>query len=849
MSDTQPIAWQVGDRLVHRFNTDLGPGRVVAVEGRTLVVEFPASATTLRIAGASDALEPLVLRPGDRVRLEASGETATVAGILPDATCRLDDGRVVHSRDLWPLQAGESPVDRLARGDIDPVEDFANRLDGLHLSTVREADDLGSFLGGRIRLYPHQLHAAERATRADPVRWLLADEVGLGKTVEACLILNRLVHTGRADRVLVVAPDSLTVQWLGELWRKHHQVFVLLDTERLEDVERVYGAGFNPFDAHRRAIVSVEMLVGRKDLARQAVEAALDLLVVDEAHHLRRPPGHPGNPVYRALEPITRGARHLLLLTATPLEDDAQGFYRLLQLLRPDEFREDSFAQRLERGGPLPACTSATRRADIGGLPPRVHRPAEIDRADAGWQALAAVEAWARGQATGGALTRRAKIERLRRALSAPAGLLPLLRGNETEGRRLCEEAARRDPRVRWLARHLRAWREAGDKTLVFVARREALVALREALERQAQVKIGIFHEEMSAARRDIEVAQLRRASGPSVLISTECGGEGRNFEFCRRLVLFDLPWNPMTVEQRIGRLDRIGRDRPVEIVTFHPPGGLGAEVADLMASLDLFREPLSSLARHVEGVEPLIEAAAQVAGAPLADDARRQLDDDLRAARDRLRQAAARELHRDPYRPDRASAILARVPGNLDELTEDVVVAACERSGFDVERQRGERTWAIELGARALLDHLPGVSGGNRFLGTFSREVAVANETLDFFASGHPLVEGVLAELEDSPRGRVALLHLPGSRQRGSGLLALYRRAAGFEAVAIDLEGRRRPEWAARLLRRPLRMRRPHAADWCRQPGWAGRIERLARALPEREHPLAVAFFVLGEG
>ncbi|NIM02248.1 MAG: RNA polymerase-associated protein RapA, partial [Acidobacteria bacterium] len=99
------------------------------------------------------------------------------------------------------------------------------------------------------------LYAAESATRAPLVRWLLADEVGLGKTVEACLILNHLLRTGRADRTLVVAPETLTVQWLGELWRKYHQVFVLLDDKRLADVEKDYGPGFNPFDAHRRVVL------------------------------------------------------------------------------------------------------------------------------------------------------------------------------------------------------------------------------------------------------------------------------------------------------------------------------------------------------------------------------------------------------------------------------------------------------------------------------------------------------------------------------------------------------------------------------------------------------------------
>ena len=295
-------AWSVGDRLRHEHNPELGTGRVVAVEGRSLVVEFESGAT-LRLAGSAPALHRLA----------------------PD--------------DSGPNDARADLVHRLASLDLDPVEDLVLRLDALHLAERREAKGLGSFLGGRIRLFPHQLHSAERATATDPVRWLFADEVGLGKTIEACLVLSRLVRTRRAERCLVVAPETLTVQWLGELWRKYHQVFVLLDDARLADVARDFGPEFNPFEVHPRAVIALETLVARPELTARAAAAGIDLLAVDEAHRLRRPLGHPGNPAWRAVAPIASLGRHLLLLTAIPLDDDVHGFFRLLQLLRPAAMR------------------------------------------------------------------------------------------------------------------------------------------------------------------------------------------------------------------------------------------------------------------------------------------------------------------------------------------------------------------------------------------------------------------------------------------------------------------------------------------------------------------------------
>ncbi|HYG65601.1 MAG TPA: SNF2-related protein, partial [Thermoanaerobaculia bacterium] len=581
--------WKAGDRLTHRFHAELGPGIVREVRGRSVVVEFPEAAETgqvLSFAAGSDALIPLVLAPGRRARLEGPDGTSEIVTIedCEGGFCRLTDGREVAAYDLWPLPAEVPPLERLVRGQVDGFEDFANRLDGIRLQRIRRAGGLGSFLGGRIRLFPHQLYAAERACQTNPVRWLLADEVGLGKTVEACLIMNRLIHTGRAGRTLVVAPETLVIQWLGELWRKYHQVFVLLDEKRLADVARDYGESFNPFDVHRRAIVGLETLAARRRLTEQAVEAGIDLLVVDEAHHLRRPAGHPGNEAYRAIAPIAAVGKNVLLLTATPLEDDAHGFFRLLQLLRPEEFpEEESFDERLARREPLPPCTSATRRADIGGLPPRVPQPVDLD-AD-GWSPMDRLVERLRALPAGNALERRKKSERVARALSSPAALAAILDRQEREDAGLVAtmtEAARQDPRLAWLLRQAAGWQQAGEKTLVFVAHRETLETIREAIERQAAARVGIFHEDLAPERRDIEVAQFRLPDGPALLLSTEAGGEGRNFEFCRRLVLFDLPWNPAVVEQRIGRLDRIGRTRPTEIVYFRPPAGLGRAVTAL---------------------------------------------------------------------------------------------------------------------------------------------------------------------------------------------------------------------------------------------------------------------------
>ena len=799
-------SWSVGDHLTHRFNPELGTGRVTAIEGRVLVVHFPLAGTTLRLAGSNDALVPGAEPAGLRDR---------------------------------------SPLERLAAGDVDDAEDFMTRLDILHLLATREAGGLGSFLGGRVRLFPHQLHVAECATAQLPVRWLLADEVGLGKTIEAALIMNRLLHTLNIERCLVVAPEALTVQWLGELWRKYHQVFTLLDPPRLADVARDFGAGFNPFDVHRRAVIALETLVERPELTGEAVAAGIDLLVVDEAQRLRRPPGHPGEPEYRAVAPMAALGHHVLLLSATPLEDDAHGFFRLLQLLRPEEFPEGmDVAARLESGEPLPACTSSTRRVDIGGLPPRTPQPADLAPAPV---AIDASSLAAAGSHSGDPMARRRAVDRIRRALASGAALRALLGPDEIELREQAEAVDRTDPRLEWLLTHARRWRRANQKTLVFTAHRETLEMLRDALSSRAQLASGVFHEGLSAARRDMEVARFRAEDGPSILVSTEAGGEGRNFEFCRRLVLYDLPWKPATVEQRIGRLDRIGRRIPVEIVYFRPADGIGADVVRLFERLGLFREPMAGVEPELAHVESALEEAALAPGASLSDADIERLIAGAQAARTRIHEAAYQQLHRDPYRAALGPSILARVPGDLDALMERVVVRAASGLGFRVEQVRGRRAYAIEFGNEALIDSLPGVPGGSSFVGSFDREYAVEDESIDFFGSGHALVEGLLAHFDEDPKGRVARLEVQSAGENGAGLIAIYKEGPQFDVVAFDVDGRPRPDWADAFRRRPLAAVRMSTKDAAAHD-WSGLVNRLASQLGERR-PHAIAAVVVRSG
>lgn len=813
-----------------------------AIDGRTLVIEFPRAGSTLRFAGSAEALVPVDLRAGRPVRVTATKEETTIAKVDAGGVFQLANGRSASADALWPLELEGALLDRLAVGDLDDLDDFITRMNLLHLLGMREAGGLGAFLGGRVRLFPHQLYVADRAAGTDPVRWLLADEVGLGKTIEASLILNRLVHMGKVDRCLIVAPDTLTVQWLGELWRKYHKVFTLLNSDRLADVAKDFGEDFNPFEVHRRTVISIEMLIARPDLTEQAVRAGIDLLVVDEAQHLQRPPGHPGNPAWRAIGPIAGLGKHVLLLSATPLEDDAHGFFRLLQMLRPQDFPEDmSIEARLAQPTPLPSCTSATRRADIGGLPPRVGIPIDLPEvATANAKARNEVERTVRSATATNAVTQRDKTDRIRRTLASGAALAAVLPNDaELKAKALALDST--DPRIQWLVKHAPAWRDAKEKTLIFVAHRESLDMIRTIVGERAHVAISVFHEELTPAKRDTEVARFRELDGPSLLVSTECGGEGRNFEFCKRLVLFDLPWKPSVVEQRIGRLDRIGRRIPVEIVYFKPATGIGRDVVRLFESLGLFREPLAGIEPQLAPMEAALAAIALDPDASLSDTRLDELVAEARAARSRVREAAYQHLHREPYRKDMAATILARIPKDLDALNQEVVVTASIGLGFTIAHPAGHRVFSIEIGNNATVAGLPGVPGGSGYVGTFDREEAVENEFIDFFASGHPLVEGIFAHYDESSIGRAVRFEITFGKTLDAGVIAIYKDGPAFEIIAIDLAGNARPDWAEAFFKRPIALR-PILGAAAKDTDWLQMVRRLGGMLDPARRLYAIA-------
>ena len=725
-------AWREGSKLVHPYNPELGVGFVRRVEGRYLVVYFPAVEREVTMAAQGAGLVPMILPPGSPA-IELATSTEVRIASWDGERYVLADGRRVEDKEVWPLEQSSGPLERLAQVRLDRLGSFRNRIEGLQLRKLREAGGLGSFLGGRISLFPHQLHTALAAVKSDPVRWLLADEVGLGKTIVACLILSALIRTGRAKRALVIAPSTLTVQWLGELYRKFHQVFVLIDEARIESVERDYGEGNNPFDVHPFGVVSMEDLAADPALARQARNADLDLVIVDEAHRLAL------EHFDAAVAPLVRNATHSILLSATPLQADKRGFFHLLQLLHPESFAAfEAFDSAVASGGAVFPCTSAVRRSDLGGLPPR--RPLPVD-----------VTAFGKDP--------------------------------------------RKDLRTEWLSARVREWHKNKEKALVFVHDLDRLEKLKKHLEQATRTHIAVFHESLTPAQRDIEVARFRETNLP-LLICTEAGAEGRNFQFCDRMVHYDLPSDPVALEQRIGRLDRIGRTKDVEIVYFR---GAGAkpDVARLYERLDLFARPSAGLDLALAGVRAAVERAE-------ADEVAIDVEAlvaEVETARAQSVADIPRVVYRDAYDASQAERILALVPPELEQSMRRFCLGAANDLGLRIVEKGGTALYYLEMGTSLTVESLPGVQDESRWLGTFDRVEALEKDELEFFASGHPLVEGLLLELEDGVRGRASMFTVPSAELRGAGVFCVFKDGPEWSTIAFDTKGEPRPDWVPKLI------------------------------------------------
>jgi len=740
--------WVAGQRWVSDSEPELGLGIILRGDRGKVEIMFPAAGEQRCYALASAPLRRVAFLPGDRI-LTHDGKEMVVDGVRESGGLRVyqtSHGEVAEA-ELSDSISFSKPEERLFGGKLDDPGDFDLRGEALERRAAVRRSPVRGLVGARMDLIPHQIFIADEvAGRARP-RVLLADEVGLGKTIEACLIVHRLLLTGRAERVLILVPEPLVHQWFIELLRRFQLSFDIFDEGRCEAIE--YGDEHaNPFLDSQWVLAAIDLLADNPLRAAQAIEAGWDVLVVDEAHHLEWSP-QVAAPAYQVVADLAAQTETLLLLTATPQQLGADGHFARLRLLDPERYAD------LER------YREETRHyEEVAAL---------IDTLAAGGDPGANTEALVAGRPLLEAL-----FGRLRAGEGAVRGELAakLLDGfgvgrvmfRNTRARlggfpeRLPELVAL-DPepgaKLRWLA-GLLATLDAAEKVLVIVRTRELAEEVIEELRELTGANIAPFHEALTLLQRDRNAAYFAEEDGARVLVCSEIGSEGRNFQFARHLVLLDLPEDVDLLEQRIGRLDRIGQGARIFIHLPYLTGSAEAvRVQWLDAGLDALRRSPAGAAEIQQALGAEL-AAAEAALDPAITEQLIARTAEVRAQVEaRLARGQERLLERVSNHPGRAAQVVAAIRAADDDLgSEEFLLRLLDFSGLHIEELGSRRYFLLPGNLKS--DAFPALPDEGLTV-TMDRSRALVREQEAFFTWDHPLVRGALDLLLGSAAGNAS--------------------------------------------------------------------------------------------
>ena len=789
----------LGQRWISDTESELGLGIIAKIEGRTVTVLFPASGESRLYASHNAPLTRVSFNKGDTIPSQEGWKLTIESvseeeGLLTYIGAREDgsSGELSEAQ-LSNLLQFSRPQERLFAGQTDKHLWFNLRYQTLQRKKMLEQSPVRGLVGARMDLIKHQLYIAHEVTRRQAPRVLLADEVGLGKTIEACLILHQQLLTGRASRALILVPEPLLHQWLVELLRRFNLKFSLFDEERCEAIVDS-GQSDNPFLAEQLVLTTLDLFKQNPKRHTEALNGEWDTLIVDEAHHLSWDEQRPGID-YQIVEQLAQSIPSVLLLTATPEQLGESGHFARLRLLDRDRFHSletfheeertyqtvaDSIEQLLS-DGQLTAEASPLLLEMID--PEESHLLEQINdnklsegERESARQHL--IRQLLDRHGTGRVLFRntRAKIKGFPARRLVPHHLpLPEVYSNleaSNPDQLLMPERHYQsgnpakpwwqiDPRVGWLIDNLRQLKD--KKILLICHRAETALELGEALRTKAGIHTALFHEGMTIIERDRAAAWFADPDeGTNLLICSEIGSEGRNFQFAHHLVLFDLPLDPDLLEQRIGRLDRIGQQHEIQI---HVPCLAGPQ-ATLMhwyhQGLNAFEQTCPGGQSIFNRLQPALLQALEEASEEL--EALEALLESTRKLLDETNEALARGrdhlLELNSCRDPEATALQTGIHSlDQDSELENYMAQLFAAYGVEMERHSAV-SYVIRPGEHMLHENFPSLTQDGMTL-TYHRPTALSYEDRQFLTWEHPMVRDSMAMLLDSEMGNSSAVRI----------------------------------------------------------------------------------------
>ena len=754
---------KAGQRWISETEPELGLGILLKVEFKRLEITFPAASETRIYALDSAPIRRVSLKTGESLQT-ATGKEYLVDGV------KEQDGLLIYicsdqeipEAQLADTMSFSKPEDRLLAGHTDPITVFDLRAEALTRQAAVMQSPSRGFIGGRVDLIPHQMYIAnEVASRLKP-RVLLADEVGLGKTIEACLIMHRLHLTGRADRVLILLPEPLLHQWFVELLRRFNMLFSLFDEERCEAIETGGEGADNPFLDSQLTLCSVDFLANSKKRANQVIAAGWDLLIVDEAHHLEWQP-NAASKHYKLVEDLAKKTESLLLLTATPRQLGAEGHFARMRLLDPDKYvdiehiqEEAQHYEELAKSIELLIAKKPLSKKHKELFSSKSNQiKSYFDTLDQGNETARQPLIQSLLETFG---TGRVMFRNTREALSGfPERKAHLTKINSKE------------EKIQWLVQLLH---ELGEKKVLLICKSQELSEqLAEQLKSIININCAHFHEGMTLLQRDRSAAYFSEDDGARILICSEIGSEGRNFQFAHHLVLYDLPENPELLEQRIGRLDRIGQSETIKI---HVPY-IEAEREEQLARW--YHDGLDAFEHSLHGATEILKELGGLPKESMSEDeflqfikksqqSRAQIAQQLKKGYDRLLELNS---NRPEVSQDRIHDIETH---DNDKQSEQFLVRLWDHFGLHVE-ELSHRSYLL-LPGHLITNEFPALPDDGLNI-TFDRTKALSREDTTFMSWDHPMARVALDLLLTSEAGNSSFAVWEGAPQKSIMLEAHY--------------------------------------------------------------------------
>jgi ATP-dependent helicase HepA len=775
-----------GQRWVSSMEPELGLGIVDEVEHGRVSLQFPAHEESRTYTSRNAPLKRVRFAKGEAIT-DREGVRIQIVDVTEKEYLFLyhgDNDSFINESDLADNLSFSKPHDRLLAGHADPMEVFDLRHEALRFQHAMRSSRLRGFQGARIELIPHQLYVAQEVASRYAPRVLLADEVGLGKTIQAALILHNLLLSERVQRVLILVPESLMHQWFVELLRRFQITFSLFDEARCESIEQEQqhqesDVELNPFLEEQLVICDTNFLADNPKRGEQALEAGWDLLIVDEAHHLEWNKDEV-SPAYALVEKLAEIVRRLILLTATPEQLGREGHFARLRLLDPERYTT------LEKFDAQSAAYEEIAHLADGLL-------GKVAMSNADWQRLKSLFSHYTPDESaelieGAAMEDRSCRARLLEDLLDQYGTGRVMFRNRRASMdgfpaRKVElvplKATKGNAHVEWLAGWLRAL-NPNEKVLLICSTTERVLQIEEDLRGQINVKMGVFHDGMNLLQRDRSAAYFSEDDGAQILLCSEIGSEGRNFQFAHRLILLDLPQDPALLEQRIGRLDRIGQTETIQIfVPYLVKSGEEMIARWYHEGLDAFETCQQSGHRYFREFGAALEQLMKRVDA--SGRYERKRFEKLLSETTAFHEATVKELDNgrdhllelNSFRDEPALKLVEEIQqADEDPDLEMFFLKLLDHFGVTVEELH-PRVYHLKP-EHVYTDAFPGLTEEGVTM-TLDRSIALKREEIQFLTWDHPMVRGAMDLLIGSENGNCAFAYMDATGPKMLFLEAVY--------------------------------------------------------------------------